>query len=236
MRLSQRDYRSLLKAIFDLYEPRNLDAFQHKLPGIILKLLHCQCFEWSHNPRNRNAVVRIILRKSSNLSRRARMLLREVGDHIEQAARMAAFISALQDLKSVSGRSDQSLESTFDLSTRECQVAQWLAEGKSNPEIALILKLSRRTVEKHVEHILPKLGVENRATAAALLARISNGAAPPPQKIGASRSALAGRGAPSDTPLDPTLQRARLNQHLQRFPAAASGAGQVEEPLLQIQK
>jgi len=51
------------------------------------------------------------------------------------------------------------------LSGRESEVAHWLAEGKTNPEIALILGLSARTVEKHVEHILAKLGVPNRTLA-----------------------------------------------------------------------
>jgi DNA-binding response OmpR family regulator len=52
------------------------------------------------------------------------------------------------------------------LTPREAEVLYWLAEGKTNSEIATILDSSRRTVEKHVEHILKKLGVENRATAA----------------------------------------------------------------------
>jgi DNA-binding response OmpR family regulator/DNA-binding CsgD family transcriptional regulator len=51
------------------------------------------------------------------------------------------------------------------LTPREAEVLYWLSEGKTNPEIALILSSARRTVEKHVEHILQKLGVENRAAA-----------------------------------------------------------------------
>lgn len=49
---------------------------------------------------------------------------------------------------------------------REAEVLYWVAEGKTNAEIATILSSSRRTVEKHVEHVLEKLGVENRAAAA----------------------------------------------------------------------
>ncbi|MDX2111350.1 MAG: LuxR family transcriptional regulator [Verrucomicrobiota bacterium] len=51
------------------------------------------------------------------------------------------------------------------LSPREVEVLTWLAQGKSNPEIAIILALSTRTVHKHMEHIFQKLGVENRTTA-----------------------------------------------------------------------
>lgn len=51
------------------------------------------------------------------------------------------------------------------LTAREKEVASWLAQGKSNPEIAEILNISPRTVEKHFEHILQKTGTENRTAA-----------------------------------------------------------------------
>jgi DNA-binding CsgD family transcriptional regulator len=53
------------------------------------------------------------------------------------------------------------------LTEREREVLSWIAKSKSNPEIAIILDVSRRTVEKHVERILAKLGVESRAGAMA---------------------------------------------------------------------
>jgi DNA-binding CsgD family transcriptional regulator len=52
------------------------------------------------------------------------------------------------------------------LSARESEVLYWVAQGKTNPEIAVILGIGRRTVATHVEHILAKLGVENRCAAA----------------------------------------------------------------------
>jgi DNA-binding NarL/FixJ family response regulator len=52
------------------------------------------------------------------------------------------------------------------LTAREVQVAAWIAEGKTNPEIGVILGISFRTVDRHVGAILRKLGVENRTTAA----------------------------------------------------------------------
>jgi DNA-binding CsgD family transcriptional regulator len=51
------------------------------------------------------------------------------------------------------------------LSGRENEVLRWMLEGKRNAEIATILHLSPRTVEKHVQAILGALHVENRATA-----------------------------------------------------------------------
>ena len=52
------------------------------------------------------------------------------------------------------------------VTTRENDVLRWIAAGKSDREIAAILELARGTVSKHVEHILLKLGVENRTAAA----------------------------------------------------------------------
>ena len=56
------------------------------------------------------------------------------------------------------------------LTAREAEVLYWIAQGKSNPDIATILGASVRTVHKHVEHIFQKLGLETRnaATVAAL--------------------------------------------------------------------
>ncbi|MGF1679159.1 MAG: helix-turn-helix transcriptional regulator [Candidatus Methylacidiphilales bacterium] len=48
------------------------------------------------------------------------------------------------------------------LTTQECEVYAWLIQGKTNPEIATILNISTRTVEKHLENILTKMRVENR--------------------------------------------------------------------------
>ncbi len=56
------------------------------------------------------------------------------------------------------------------LSHREKEVACWVAQGKTNPEIAIILGISARTVEKHVQRALEKLGVENRVQLARLVA------------------------------------------------------------------
>ena len=56
------------------------------------------------------------------------------------------------------------------LTPRETEVLSWLAKGKTNRDIGDILGMSHRTVNKHLEHIFEKLGVETRAAAAALAA------------------------------------------------------------------
>ncbi|WP_201759760.1 response regulator [Bradyrhizobium sp. AC87j1] len=60
--------------------------------------------------------------------------------------------------------------SELGLTTREGEVLAWLSKGKTNRDIAQILGLSPRTVDKHLEQIYAKLGVENRTAAAAIAA------------------------------------------------------------------
>ena len=54
------------------------------------------------------------------------------------------------------------------LTPREAEVLYWVAQGKSNPEIMIIVGVQLTTVKKHLESIFAKLGVENRTTAAAM--------------------------------------------------------------------
>jgi DNA-binding NarL/FixJ family response regulator len=62
---------------------------------------------------------------------------------------------------------EQVLQQTLQLTTRESEVLLWISRGKANREIGEILAISPRTVNKHLEQIFVKLGVENRASAAA---------------------------------------------------------------------
>ncbi len=74
----------------------------------------------------------------------------------------------------------EALMLAFRLTAREAEVLFWVTKGKTNRDIGDILGSSPRTVTKHMEHILPKLGVETRTAAAALaLARV--------QGVGAAR-------------------------------------------------
>lgn len=67
---------------------------------------------------------------------------------------------------------DALLRDRFSLTTRESEVLVWIAKGKSNRDIGEILGLSARTVNKHLEQIYVKLGVENRASAAVKAANV----------------------------------------------------------------
>lgn len=67
---------------------------------------------------------------------------------------------------------DEILRGQFGLTQREAEVLLWIAKGKANRDIADILGLSARTVNKHLEQIYVKLGVENRASAAVKAAHV----------------------------------------------------------------
>jgi non-specific serine/threonine protein kinase len=58
-------------------------------------------------------------------------------------------------------------EASVPLTRRERQVAELVAEGMTNKDIAAKLTISRRTAEGHVDHILTKMGFTSRAQIAA---------------------------------------------------------------------
>jgi two-component system nitrate/nitrite response regulator NarL len=93
-------------------------------------------------------------------------------------------------------------ETTRKLTRRELDVISLLVEGLSQPEIAEKLFISPKTVGKHIEHILVKLGVHSRAQAVARAVRdelIENHRPSPPDVI-ASVFVREGRAAPRAGP------------------------------------
>jgi DNA-binding NarL/FixJ family response regulator len=70
------------------------------------------------------------------------------------------------------GREEIILRDALGVTSREADVLLWISRGKSNRDISEILNISARTVNKHLEQVFTKLGVENRAAAAAIATRI----------------------------------------------------------------
>lgn len=64
----------------------------------------------------------------------------------------------------------QALTTTFGLTKRESEVLYWAIKGKTNRDIGDILEASPRTINKHLEHVFAKLGVETRTAAASMVA------------------------------------------------------------------
>lgn len=78
----------------------------------------------------------------------------------------------LAETHSDSAESDRNLlQRAHGLTSREAEVLLWLSRGKANRDIGEILNISPRTVNKHLEQVFVKLGVENRAAAAAAAVR-----------------------------------------------------------------
>jgi DNA-binding CsgD family transcriptional regulator len=99
-----------------------------------------------------------LTRRRRDFSERDRMIMNLLQPHFNQAQRNAELAAAAR-------AKSPSVAPLYKLSPREREIAHWLGRGKTNSETATILRISVRTVEKHMEKILEKLGVENRASA-----------------------------------------------------------------------
>ena len=64
------------------------------------------------------------------------------------------------------------LRDSLELTQREAEVLLWVGYGKASNDISDVLDISPRTVQKHLERIYVKLGVEKRSAAAAIAIRI----------------------------------------------------------------
>ena len=96
-------------------------------------------------------------------------VLARVGSHLRtdrslRDARLAAQQPPVRDAGAVRA----ALARRYQLTAREVEVLEWVACGKTNRDIGEILGLSPRTVNKHLEHVYVKLGVETRTAAATL--------------------------------------------------------------------
>ena len=66
----------------------------------------------------------------------------------------------------------EALQEKLPITKRESEVLYWISKGKTSWEASQILSMSPRTVNKHLEQIYKKLGVDNRTSAAAISIRI----------------------------------------------------------------
>jgi DNA-binding CsgD family transcriptional regulator len=88
------------------------------------------------------------------------------GDALPALEAVDIFVAGLRAGNSASTHSQPFTPHTDGLSLRELEVLRLLAAGKSNPEIAKELFITRNTVQNHVSSILIKTNLTNRAQAA----------------------------------------------------------------------
>jgi DNA-binding CsgD family transcriptional regulator len=124
-------------------------------------------FEWAIPLELRGNVVMVTVNRGSRLLPSEVQTLRLLSPHLAQAHLKAQNLARLQGF--ASEVPPPALLRHLGLTTQESYIMHWLIQGKRNSEIASILSSKTRTVQKHVQNIFNKLGVETR-TAAALLA------------------------------------------------------------------
>ena len=91
------------------------------------------------------------------------------------------------------GQSSIQAFASLKLTPREAEVLFWISQGKSNHEIGMIVGAKTGTICKHVEHILSKLNVENRTSAAVVALERSHSVADTSEgKSGPPWAAVAG--------------------------------------------
>ncbi|NVK20329.1 MAG: response regulator [Methylocystaceae bacterium] len=69
-------------------------------------------------------------------------------------------------------KDQETLKQHFHLTDREAEVLFWIANGKANKDIGEILEISPRTINKHLQIIFTKLGIENRTSAATMVMKV----------------------------------------------------------------
>lgn len=96
-------------------------------------------------------------------------VLARVAAHLRTArALQNARLISTQTLPADNRQIQAMLTRRYQLTGREVEVLHWVSCGKTNRDIGDILGLSPRTVNKHLEHVYVKLGVETRTAAAAI--------------------------------------------------------------------
>ena len=101
---------------------------------------------------------------------------------VEPAELLAAVRTRLNRRRQTAGRVAPIAAATpeallvLGLTPREAEILSWVVQGKTNPEIGIILGIQLTTVKKHLESTFAKLGVENRTAAVTLALEKLSGA------------------------------------------------------------
>jgi DNA-binding CsgD family transcriptional regulator len=111
-------------------------------------------------------------------SERDRALLNLLLPHVAQARRRLTTAAQYSSGGLALDNEDKFCEwirsaTNWRLTRRESDVLFWLSQGKTNAEIGRILGMAERTAETHALRLYPKIGVENRYNAIAMLSRLA---------------------------------------------------------------
>jgi DNA-binding CsgD family transcriptional regulator len=160
-RLTKTERRAILESIKECYPICDRQTFKQRVFSRLSKIVPLEII-WPNgiHPRRRWNAHATQSHHSHHSSRRI--------------FRQRAQISSLDSSVKAAGLSEEcptkiksQSPAPCSLSSREAEVLQWVSQGKTNKEIGVILELSPRTVQKHLEHIYQKMGVESRTGAVA---------------------------------------------------------------------
>lgn len=128
----------------EVYRPMRLDD-------------HC----FVHVPARPESVVFVgFLRDGKPFDEREKELLRALQPHLANGRKLALAMTAAEDTPIA-----PELFARAGFTPRECDVLYWLTRGKSNAEIALLLRLRGDSVSRHLHSIYDKMGVDHRVAA-----------------------------------------------------------------------
>ncbi len=136
---------------------RQLDIY-HECMRLLPSDNHCAI----HVPTGRDEIAFFGIERwrGSDFSSRDRAVIELAQQHLTNARQLAK----LKAEDEIAG-ADVALLTQAGLTPREADVLVWLAEGKTNVEIATILRINAQTVKDHVSAIFLKTGAPNRLAA-----------------------------------------------------------------------
>ena len=114
------------------------------------------------NQRDDQLCLYVLLRTTpfpSSARGHLEILLPHMDAALRQIDHLPTQRGAVRDAAPLSGLDE------LEISTREADILRWVAAGKTNEEIGLIMGISPFTVKNHLQRIFRKLGVSNRAQA-----------------------------------------------------------------------
>jgi DNA-binding CsgD family transcriptional regulator len=106
----------------------------------------------------------VLNRRRRDFSDRERGMLDLVGRPLSRLYLKACALDRTRSIFAARGFDEERLD-TLGVTARETEVLRWLAAGKTDREIGLLLSCSHRTVQKHLQRLYVKLGVETRTAA-----------------------------------------------------------------------
>ena len=163
-RLTKTKLRALLESIKERYPNCDLEIFTQRVVSRLSKIVPADTISGNriHSRRRRNTRAT----HSHHAYHSPKRILRQLNSSVQAAGLR----------KESPAKIKPQSPAPCSLSSREAQVLQWVSQGKTNKEIGVILEVSPRTVQKHLEHIYQKMGVESRTGAAAKAYEIASNA------------------------------------------------------------